>query len=140
MKAILEFLPDVGGYREKVGGRERDVFRNIVDFYGGIEVLENNPQILFRLLQDRLFATGLWKSLRLHSKVGPTYGITFSYKTSRGFAARLNLNPNNFGVPHSEDLVYMFNRTDIEPISKKDDDYEIVKLFQSIFQNFLNYG
>jgi hypothetical protein len=43
-------------------------------------------------------------------------------------------------TPHSEDLFYIFNRTDIEPVSKSHADFKIVHLFQSIFDNFAKFG
>ncbi|XP_050305672.1 juvenile hormone esterase-like isoform X2 [Anthonomus grandis grandis] len=129
----------------------QSLYKNISKFYfNGKEQIDladlKTVQGFIDVYSDRAFFYPLYQSLFLHYKVGhkPIYLYSFEYKGTNSygdlFAGTKEDIDYEWGVCHCDELLYLFNSTDLIPSISNWSDALMSRMLLTLWTNFAKYG
>lgn len=108
--------------------------------------ITNLFSVVCQMFTDRAFYHPLYKAVEAYlqyadTKYNPVYLYRFSYKGPASYSMVYTGTPNDFGVSHLDDLIYMFQTPVIFPAFPKHSPYAaLTKDLVDTFVNFAKYG
>ncbi|CAG7719445.1 unnamed protein product [Allacma fusca] len=122
----------------------RATLRAIRQHYMGDDPLtfENRFKAL-QMLDDRYLKVCGHKAIRYHAELAdmPVYAYYLSYRGKYSVVELLGQKPEDWGVAHIDDMIYLTNNTAYYPnLSVNDTEYEMSRIMTSMWANFAAYG
>ncbi|XP_035711816.1 esterase E4 [Folsomia candida] len=110
--------------------------------------LGKDPKITFRnrnkwmkFFGDRLIVQGVHAIMEQHSKIAPTYGYMFSYAGERSIVQTSGLNRDNWGVAHTNEMLYLYNNTKQFPnMNETSKDFKVSETLVNLWTSFAEAG
>ncbi|KAF2901468.1 hypothetical protein ILUMI_04718 [Ignelater luminosus] len=125
--------------------RNREVIASEVrKFYLGDKPFDESTRSkVSQMFSDAAVLTTEDVTVELHTKYSrkPVYYYLFGYKGSASFCDQFSGDTEDFGVCHSDDLLYLFNCESILPDYKPtESDEKVTDLMTTLWANFAKYG
>ncbi|ODM95528.1 Esterase FE4 [Orchesella cincta] len=122
-----------------------EIGRQIREFYMGNEDFSFETRHNFsRLFGDRFILECGLEAMRYHSQYtgAPVYGYRFSYQGRYSIVQKNGQDPQDWGVAHLDDLIYLFNNTDYFTITLQpgDEEFRMSQIMTNIWSNFATFG
>jgi carboxylesterase type B len=126
------------GFNGRVqASEESQIVNKIRSFYGAGPRRSSIPRQFFtQVANARFFTVPFHKGVQMHSQIAPTYAGIFNYTNYVGTPGRLGLDPKQYGVTHTDDLIFILNSTSHAPISRTEEAFAITKLIVNVYSNF----
>lgn len=81
--------------------------------------------------------------MQLHARYSPqpVYAYRLAYRGKYSIVQLLGQSPQDYGVSHLDDLIYLFNNTVYYPnLALEDEEYEVSKIMTRMWSNFARTG
>src|SRR5579875_3881810 len=90
---------------------------------------------------DRVIYQGAHELMQRHSTIAPTFGYYFTYSGSTSFTETLGLTRDDWGVVHTDELIYLVNSTSLYPlITKGAEDFSMSESLVNLWTSFATTG
>nr|CAD7256157.1 unnamed protein product [Timema shepardi] len=122
------------------------LWKNISDFYlaRSLPITVERSKELIELYTDRSFVFASHQTNLLHAQAGhtPLYTYHFAYRGLYSYSTIFTYgNPTDFGVSHSDDLIYLFKTPAFFPaFPEGHQDLKVVDTLVTLWTNFAKYG
>ncbi|KAF2896699.1 hypothetical protein ILUMI_09475, partial [Ignelater luminosus] len=123
---------------------ESRVSRSIKEFYFGNKAIDSSMKSqLTDMYTDGLFLWGLDATVRLHFKYSnqPVYQYLFGYRGSTSYSKLFGDPLHNYGVSHTDELLYLFPlKTTFPKYTPSRRDEKMIDLLTTLWTNFATTG
>ena len=95
------------------------------------------------MFSDRYVVVCGVKSINYHAQLSgqPVYAYHFDYRGSYGMVQLVGQKPEDWGVAHIDELIYLMNNTAYYPTLKKtDEEFKVSRIFVNLWTNFAKTG
>ncbi|XP_021956499.1 venom carboxylesterase-6 [Folsomia candida] len=112
-------------------------------YLGNSNISLANRDELIKMFGDRYVITCGIRGMQLHARYSPqpVYAYRLAYRGKYSIVQLLGQSPQDYGVSHLDDLIYLFNNTVYYPnLALEDEEYEVSKIMTRMWSNFARTG